>query len=216
MNLAPYGVYAVDMSQTIVFWNPSAERILGHRPDDVIGRTCYEVCRGVPEQDSTPVCIKGCPAIQTARQGTVPPVFHVRMLCVSGSRKPVTVTPLIIPVSENGDSVLLVHLFHENINDSQARVVAEDVLDMLSGTPISPPTPADSIIDTDIAEAHTLTSREIEVLRLVAASLDTEQIAEQLYISSHTVLNHIRNARFKLNAQNKLSAVLSAQRLGLL
>ena len=87
---------------------------------------------------------------------------------------------------------------------------------MFSGTPNSLPTPADSIIDTNIAEAHTLTVREIEVLRLVAASLDIVQIADQLYVSTHTILNHIRNARLKLNAPNKLSAVLSAQRLGLL
>ncbi len=28
LSAAPYGVYAVDVSQTIVFWNRSAEQIL--------------------------------------------------------------------------------------------------------------------------------------------------------------------------------------------
>ena len=61
-----------------------------------------------------------------------------------------------------------------------------------------------------------LTNRETEVLRLVALSLDSRQLAEELHISEHTVLNHIRNARVKLNAANKLNAVLTARRLGLI
>ena len=35
---APYGVYAVDMDQRIVFWNSAAERILGHERENVLGR----------------------------------------------------------------------------------------------------------------------------------------------------------------------------------
>ena len=43
LNGVPYGAYAVDLSQTIRFWNQGAERITGHKAGDVIGRPCYEV-----------------------------------------------------------------------------------------------------------------------------------------------------------------------------
>ena len=86
LNQAPYGAYAVDMSQTILSWNPSAERILGFKADQVIGRRCYEVLRNLPEEGSTPICIENCPSIRLAREGRIPPVVHVRMLCASGRR----------------------------------------------------------------------------------------------------------------------------------
>ena len=43
LSAAPSGVYAVDVNQTIVFWNRSAEQILGHKASQVIGRR-YGTC----------------------------------------------------------------------------------------------------------------------------------------------------------------------------
>ncbi len=37
------GVFAVDSRQRIVYWSDSAQRILGYRPEDVIGNPCYEL-----------------------------------------------------------------------------------------------------------------------------------------------------------------------------
>ena len=87
LNRAPYGAYAVDMSQVIVFWNRLAERIVGFKAGDAIGRRCYEVLQSLPEQGTVPVCMEGCPAIRLAREGRVPPVIQVRMRCASGRRK---------------------------------------------------------------------------------------------------------------------------------
>ena len=74
LSTAPYGVYAMDMNQTIVFWNRSAEQILGHKASQVIGRRCYEVLQNLPSEGSTPVCMGGCPSIRLARERRVPPV----------------------------------------------------------------------------------------------------------------------------------------------
>ena len=81
LSAAPYGVYAVDISQTIVFWNRSAEQILGHKASQVIGRRCYEVLQNLPSEGSTPVCMEGCPSIRLARERRVPPVARVRARC---------------------------------------------------------------------------------------------------------------------------------------
>ena len=35
-----------DYAQNIVFWNPTAERLLGHKAGDVIGRKCFDVIAG--------------------------------------------------------------------------------------------------------------------------------------------------------------------------
>ena len=87
LSKAPYGVYAVDMSQTILFWNRSAERILGHTADEAVGLRCYEVLQSLPESGTVPVCLQGCPAIRLAREGRVPSVVNVAARCAAGRTK---------------------------------------------------------------------------------------------------------------------------------
>ena len=72
LSKAPYGVYAVDMSQTILFWNRSAERILGHTADEAVGLRCYEVLQSLPESGTVPVCLQGCPAIRPRQRRARP------------------------------------------------------------------------------------------------------------------------------------------------
>jgi DNA-binding NarL/FixJ family response regulator len=60
-----------------------------------------------------------------------------------------------------------------------------------------------------------LTPREIEVLSMLAAGLSTEQIVQELMLSTHTVRNHIRSILAKLQAHSRLEAVAVAVRLGI-
>ena len=52
-------------------------------------------------------------------------------------------------------------------------------------------------------------------MRLLASGETVPAISERLHLSSHTVLNYIRNAREKLHAASRLELVLTAMRLGL-
>lgn len=61
-------------------------------------------------------------------------------------------------------------------------------------------------------ENDELSDREVEVLQLSADGLTPEEIAERLYLSSHTVKNHLRHAMGKLGAHTKLEAVVKAVR----
>jgi DNA-binding CsgD family transcriptional regulator len=61
-----------------------------------------------------------------------------------------------------------------------------------------------------------LTSRELVVLTLLADGLTAIAIAHRLGISARTVGKHQENLYRKLNASDRLAAVLHAQRLGLL
>jgi DNA-binding NarL/FixJ family response regulator len=69
------------------------------------------------------------------------------------------------------------------------------------------------------APAHNseaLTPRELEVLACAAEGLSTDQIAEQLSLSTLTVRTHLRNAMGKLHAHSRLEAVAIALRQGLI
>jgi DNA-binding NarL/FixJ family response regulator len=64
--------------------------------------------------------------------------------------------------------------------------------------------------------APLLTEREREVLDLIAAGSTNREIAEQLYLSPHTVKEHTSALYRKLRARNRAEAVQRAQRIGLL
>ncbi len=60
-----------------------------------------------------------------------------------------------------------------------------------------------------------LTERELEVLRLIAAGLGNQQIAEKLVISEKTVKTHVSNILSKLHLQDRTQAAIFALRHGL-
>jgi ATP/maltotriose-dependent transcriptional regulator MalT len=61
---------------------------------------------------------------------------------------------------------------------------------------------------------QTLSSREVEVLRLIASGASNADIAEHLVISPNTVKTHIRKVLAKVGAANRAQAVVAARRLG--
>jgi DNA-binding NarL/FixJ family response regulator len=60
--------------------------------------------------------------------------------------------------------------------------------------------------------SHGLTRRELEILELLANGSSTDEIARTLYVSPHTVRNHVSNILAKLGTHSKLEAVSVARR----
>jgi DNA-binding CsgD family transcriptional regulator len=59
-------------------------------------------------------------------------------------------------------------------------------------------------------DAHGLTARELEVLRLVAAGSSNREIAAELVISEHTVARHLQNIFAKLGVSSRTAATAFA------
>lgn len=64
--------------------------------------------------------------------------------------------------------------------------------------------------------ASALTSRELEVLQLLAEGLTNDRIGERIGLTSRTVKTHVQNLLSKLDAPDRTGAVARGFRLGLI
>ena len=62
---------------------------------------------------------------------------------------------------------------------------------------------------------HNLSDRELIVLQHMAEGLSNQEIADQLFISIHTVKTHSSNLYSKLDVRSRTKAILRAREIGL-
>src|SRR4029450_6047603 len=89
------GVCAVGTDGKIVLWNRAAEKILGHTPREVLGRSCCEVFVGWDAAGNR-LCYQGCHVMTLVRQGE--PVQHFQMATRTKLGKPVWLDISILTV----------------------------------------------------------------------------------------------------------------------
>lgn len=84
-----------------------------------------------------------------------------------------------------------------------------DALRMVAagGTYIDPELAGQLAEGGEIQRLSALSSRELEVLELLAEGLNGQMIAERLFLSPETVRTHVRNATSKLGARTRVQAV---------
>ena len=207
------GVFAVDMSQRIVFWNKSAERLLEFRTDEVLRKRCYQVFIGSSEREA-PACFRNCTAIISARCVQIPSARTIRFRSPSGETKWVSVTHLLLPGSKN-ETDSLVHILHDITEEVGPKDLLRRLEDLLSRAPQT--RDSSSLSAQKIQNSSpVLSTRELEVAGLLAQGLGTKAIAGMLVISPTTVRNHIQRILFKLGVHTRLEAVATITRQGLL
>ena len=127
---------------------------------------------------------------------------HDRAMKVRGAREVAALLPRAELVTLPGDA----HLPWHGDGDAVLRAVAP-FLGIKAPPPASEPA-ADALDE--------LSTREREVLGLVAQGLSDAQIAERLVISPHTVHRHMANILAKLRLPTRAAAAARAARAGLL
>lgn len=75
---------------------------------------------------------------------------------------------------------------------------------------------ASTIAAPAAVQAELLTSRELDVLRLMGDGLDSRVIAERLFLSYNTVRGYAQKVIEKLEARSRLEAVVRAKERGLI
>jgi DNA-binding NarL/FixJ family response regulator len=103
------------------------------------------------------------------------------------------------------DLAKAVHAAHRGIFQLDVSIAQKVVQNLSSPREATAPPPDDG-----------LTSRELDVLRLIAQGATNKEIAEQLVISEGTVKNHITNMLSRLGLRDRTQAALYARERGLI
>lgn len=117
--------------------------------------------------------------------------------------------PIIIPVLKLAvqrnvvDAAWMLSLFSENITRSESLAPV-----MMGNFSSESKVSKEQLINP-------LTSRENDVMKLLAAGLTNSQISDELYISRETVKSHVQHIFNKLDVHSRTQAVIRARELGL-
>ena len=107
------------------------------------------------------------------------------------------------------DSIRAVHRGRMLMSPKVASKVADHVLQQYKDPP------AEEGMREKYSSYVTLTKREREIFRLIAAGYDNKEISSRLYIAEQTVKNHVREIYSKLNIHDRLHVIRMARLLGI-
>jgi PAS domain S-box-containing protein len=197
------GVYAVDQAQRIVFWNNAAERLLGYRADEVMGRPCHEIFDGEPR----PGCLEcgpNCPVLLTARRHEPVPTYNLLSHTKAGDTILLNVSVIVPP--DNNSPFATIHLFRDATHQLRYETYVEQILCAAARLPAPQATLARSTTKAPVLNAP-LSGREKEVLYLLVQGKAARAIADTLCISYATVRNHLQTILRKLGVHSQREAV---------
>jgi PAS domain S-box-containing protein len=215
------GVFIVDVNKRIIRWNKGAEKILGYTETEVLNRDCFQVISGRIASDRA-LCGPNCRIHSGVLKGA--PQKNFDLLTQSNTGEPLWLNITLIASLDSGES-FIAHILRDVTREKRMALALEQFLSDLGSTnpmplDISTEKPMSRYLlarhSTPDRHVVALSSREIEVLTLMAEGLSTKGLAQKLNISHFTARNHIQNILVKLDLHSKAQAVSYAFKRGIL
>lgn len=195
--------YAVDDARRIAGWNRAAANLFGLAPAEVLGRPCHKVIAGRDDRGNA-FCRHQCEVQGSLDSNSLPPSCSFCVRTKGGEAMWLSVSIVVIPPSRDTAGHLL-HLVRpidrqKRLEDFLRQTLSEGAgLMARSHLPASP-----------VSSRPPLSSRELEILRLLSRGVPTREVAHTLTISRATVRTHVQNILGKLGVHSKVEAVLYA------
>jgi PAS domain S-box-containing protein len=205
---SPEATIAIDERGLVVSWNPAAEHLLGRSQAEALGKPCYELMHG-SSPSGAPICGPHCAVIALCREGKGARRYEIVAKRPDGTEVWLDVTSVTV---DDGGHPLSIHVLTPSISAQRLADIAQQVAGRLNRGATSGQTSDEA---ARVAILAALTAREVEVLRLLAAGVATDQIAQRLSMARNTVRNHVQNIESKLGVHSRVEAVVLALKAGL-
>jgi PAS domain S-box-containing protein len=212
-------VYIVNDAQRIVSWNAGAQKLLGYSETEVLNRPCYQIIGGKVCGKSW--CHAGCTVQRSVKRGVLTQSIEMQARTKSGDEVWLNTSVFTF---ERKNRRFSIHLLRDMTRQEHTKEALESFLDTLHSYGVADGNVSsahDSSTKVDGSPSHEssiahLTSREIEVLELLAEGLSTQAIARRLGLSLFTIRRHIETIFLKTGLHTQAQAVAYAYRVGLL
>jgi DNA-binding CsgD family transcriptional regulator len=199
-------VFAIDGEQRVIFWNQACEKMTGISAAEAVGDSCHAVLKG-RDSHGRPLCRSNCPLCELSKGGPPPAQLPMRITHTDGKTLQFSVGTMLIP-SARQNQWNVVHVMRRGREcGSPGRRGCEDRLNVAEFASSTQRQDAPCQI-----AASLLTSREREILRLLADGASVTPMSDQLHISVATVRNHIQRLMAKLDVHSRVEAVAYAHR----
>lgn len=217
LNGTADGAMLADEGGIVVLWNRAAERLLGFRADEVLGRSCHDVMRG-ETLGGQPFCSPLCAIGHRLGCGNAVRNFDIQTHTKAGKVIWLNVSSLPVPSRKKG-RFLFAHLFRDITKQAKVSRLVGELHAALShqadqaGVETKPAAPSAASSSEGLPEISStlpLSEREREVLYQLASGKNTKHIADALCISPATVRNHVQHILEKLGAHNRLEMLVIA------
>lgn len=202
-------MFVVGPDYKIAYWDHETAFLTGTPAEEAVGKRCYEIVLGERE-GGEPFCMHGCSVMRMSEAGRPVSSYEMRVSSPGGKKRWMDVSILSV---ESEEGPYIVHL----LRDTQQ---SHEILEMARGL-IQLSKKQDEKAQRETSPLHqrdipALTSRQLEVLNLLAEGKSAKEIGRELYLSEATVRNHIRSLLQALDAHSQLEALAKARSLGVL
>lgn len=203
------GVYALNRQQQIVFWNEAAERLLGYRADEVMGRPYREVLDRPLGPDSR-TCRSHRDDFASAFWHEPVPAYNLMSRTKDGHPILLNIS-VIVPDAES--PLVAIYLFR----DVTLQLYDDTYVSQLLYVAARLSNPQRSLrpgtVDIPLAQPP-LSRREQEVLSSLVQGKAAREVADLLGIRYATVRNHLQAILRKLGVHSQHEAVQLASAHG--
>lgn len=195
-------VFGIDAAGVIRFTNHSFERLMGYSAEQLCGSQCADIMCGTNVCGQA-FCGPRCPIPKTVTGQPTISDFDLVVKRADGDSVLVNIGASYIS-PQLRDSSAQVDVFF-----SMRQVNPRRMIERMAMTPLEKP------VKHSPNGYDQLSTREKQVLGLLARGMTTSQVASHLSISTQTVRTHFKNIYPKLGVNSRTEAVIYAMQHGL-